>query len=145
MFWELGNGLVLTETKDAWQLFGDDRGTVEGAWVKPSGDCLLSNLGTFWGRGCQWLWNGEKVTWQLMVLELILHKRTEWDKVQIKELEEEMKRESLCMSFLRGRQVVCRDSCCGWASLQAPRWWPSGACPAGKNGEVLLMFILPLP
>ena len=55
-----------------------------------------------------------------MVLELILHKRTEWDKVQIKELEEEMKRESLCMSFLRGMQVVCRDSCYGWACLQAP-------------------------
>lgn len=30
------------------------------------------------GRGCQWLWNGEKVTWQLMVLELVLNKRAEW-------------------------------------------------------------------
>lgn len=43
-----------------------------------------------------------------MVLALTLNKRTECERVQIKELEDEVKRESL--GFLKGRQMACRDS-----------------------------------
>lgn len=49
------------------------------------------------------------------VLELDLNRRTEWDKVQIKELEEEMKRGRLRQSFLKGKQVAYGDSRCGYA------------------------------
>lgn len=51
MFWELGNGLVLTETKDAWQLFGDDGGTVEGAEWNPQEIAFSRIWGHFGGGG----------------------------------------------------------------------------------------------